>query len=298
MLLDPDVAEPRRRAAATQLAELARARVPGADPLHWWGLLPLSDDRPLRAFDEDVKVSPSKVEQFSRCALRWMLEGAGGSGASSASQGIGTLVHDVASTVTEPDLAALTAALDVGWSGLDLGNAWYAAKQHDRAMDMVRKLVDWLTVNPRRLVAVEKEFEVKVGRAALRGRVDRLEADAAGRLVVVDLKTGSSAPKESELDEHPQLGVYQLAIERGAFPDDGNEPGGAALVQLGTTAKKPKEQGQPALAESEDPAWAEKLVLDTAEGMAGSAFAAVEHQHCRTCPVRTSCPIQSRQVTE
>jgi hypothetical protein len=32
--------------------------------------------------------------------------------------------------------------------------------------------------------------------------------------------------------------------------------------------------------------------------MAGSAFAAVEHQHCRICPVRMSCPIQSRQVTE
>jgi superfamily I DNA/RNA helicase/RecB family exonuclease len=298
VLLDPGAPEPRRRAAAAQLAELAEARVPGADPLHWWGLLPLSDDRPLRAPDEDVKVSPSKVEQFSRCALRWMLEGAGGAGPSSTSQGIGTLVHDVAATVTEPDLARLRAELDAGWASLDLDSAWYAAKQRERAMEMVRKLVDWLKGNPRRLVAVEREFQVKVGRAWLRGRVDRLEADPAGRLVVVDLKTGTAAPKDAELGEHPQLGVYQLAIERGAFAGEGTEPGGASLVQLGTSAKKHKEQLQAALTESEDPSWAERLVLDTAEGMAGSAFAAVEHQHCRICPVRTSCPIQSRQVTQ
>jgi superfamily I DNA/RNA helicase/RecB family exonuclease len=298
VLLDPDAAEPRRRAAAAQLAELATARVPGADPLHWWGLLPLSDDRPLRGPDEDVTVSPSKVEQFSRCALRWMLEGAGGAGLPSESQGIGTLVHDVASTVTEPDRARLEAELDAGWGSLDLGSAWYASKQRDRALDMVRKLADWLSANPRRLVAVEREFQVKVGRAWLRGRVDRLEADGQGRLIVVDLKTGTTTPKDAELAEHPQLGVYQLAIERGAFPDEGTVPGGAALVHLGTSAKKPKEQRQPPLTESEDPAWAERLVLDTAEGMAGSAFAAVEQQHCRVCPVRTSCPIQSRQVTE
>jgi superfamily I DNA/RNA helicase/RecB family exonuclease len=298
VLLDPHAPDPRRRAAAAQLAALAEARVPGADPLHWWGLLPLSDDRPLRGPDEDVKVSPSKVEQFSRCALRWMLEGAGGAGSPSDSQGIGTLVHDVAATVTEPDLARLTAELDAGWASLDLDSAWYAAKQRDRALDMVRKLVDWLKANPRRLVAVEREFQVKIGRAWLRGRVDRLEADHDGRLVIVDLKTGGSAPKDAELDEHPQLGVYQLAVERGGFPDDGTESGGASLVQLGTPTKKHKEQRQSALAHSDDPAWAERLVLDTAEGMAGSAFAAVEHQHCRICPVRTSCPIQSRQVTQ
>jgi RecB family exonuclease len=165
-------------------------------------------------------------------------------------------------------------------------------------MEMVRKFAEWLAANPRRLVAVEREFEIKVGRAWLRGRVDRLEADSQDRLVVVDLKTGVTAPKDGEVAEHPQLGVYQFAVEQGAFPDDGRESGGAALVQLGGSAKKPKEQRQPELAASEDPAWAERLVLDTAEGMAGSAFAAVEHQHCRICPVRTSCPIQSRQVTQ
>jgi RecB family exonuclease len=297
VLLDPDVPEPSRRAAARQLASLAAARVPGADPLSWWGLLPLSDDSPLRGPDSDVKVSPSKVEQFSKCALRWLLEGAGGAGPPGDSQNIGILVHEVATTAADSaDLRQLTAELDASWSSLDLGSAWYASKQRDRAQDMVRKFADWLAANPRRLVAVEREFGVQVGRALLRGRVDRLEVDADGRLVVVDLKTGASSPAASELAEHPQLGVYQLAVEKGAF-EEGDEAGGAALVHLGKKTKEVQEQRQAPLASSDDPGWAERLVLDTAEGMAGSAFAAVEHQHCRVCPVTTSCPIQSRQVT-
>ena len=40
-------------------------------------------------------------------------------------------------------------------------------------------------------------------------------------------------------------------------------------------------------------------VLEVAEGMAGSAFTAVENRYCAMCPVRTSCPVQDdgRAVT-
>ena len=58
-------------------------------------------------------------------------------------------------------------------------------------------------------------------------------------------------------------------------------------------------QAQPALADGDDPGWARELVLDVAEGMAGSAFAAVTNKYCARCPVRTSCPVQDdgRAVT-
>src|SRR5207248_9114929 len=45
---DPDLPPDRRRAAAAHLAGLAAAGVAGADPDEWWGLPPLSDERPLR----------------------------------------------------------------------------------------------------------------------------------------------------------------------------------------------------------------------------------------------------------
>ncbi|MDQ1485001.1 MAG: hypothetical protein QOJ62_694, partial [Actinomycetota bacterium] len=80
----------RMTAAAAQLARLAAAGVRGADPREWYGLAPLSDDGPLAEADESVRVSPSKLESFNRCGLRWMLESSGGTAADSAAQGIGT----------------------------------------------------------------------------------------------------------------------------------------------------------------------------------------------------------------
>ena len=69
----------------------------------------------------------------------------------------------------------------------------------------------------------------------LRGRVDRLEVDAAGRPVVVDVKTGRTAATARAAAEHPQLAVYQLAAALGAFTELVGavaNPGGARLVYL------------------------------------------------------------------
>ncbi|HEV7754808.1 MAG TPA: ATP-dependent DNA helicase [Mycobacteriales bacterium] len=304
VVTDPVAAPAVRDVAAGHLARLAAEGVPGASPAEWYGLLPLSDDGPLRGPDEPVRVSPSRVEQFDTCALRWLLETAGGSPGPGAAQGLGTLVHDAATLTADPASAteaALNARVDAGWQGLDLGGPWFADKERERARRMLRKLLGWLRENGRDLVAVEEGFSVSVGRAVLEGRVDRLERDADGRLVVVDLKTGKAAPRNDDVGTNPQLGAYQLAVSLGGFehvaPDAA--AGGAALVQLGTSAKAAKEQGQGPLPDAEDPAWAEELVTRVAEGMAGSVFTAVVNDRCQVCPVRTSCPANAdgAQVT-
>ena len=152
----------------------------------------------------------------------------------------------------------------------------------------------------RELVGTEVEVRVAVGRALLTGRVDRVERDADGRLVVVDLKTGTPAPK-ADLGRHPQLGAYQAAVEAGAFAAAGDgtrTSGGALLVNVKPPRREPLEQRQVPLAADEDPTWAAELLTSTAEGMAGAAFPASDHEQCRTCPVRTSCPVrvEGRQV--
>jgi len=133
----------------------------------------------------------------------------------------------------------------------------------------------------------------------IRGRVDRLERDRAGRLVVVDLKTGKSKPRPDELPRHPQLASYQLAIERGAFPSRGDRPGGALLVQLAAGGEKTSEQRQRPLAESEDPDWIADEVRYVAALLRGSEFTATLGADCRNCDVVASCPLQTegRQVT-
>ncbi len=50
----------------------------------------------------------------------------------------------------------------------------------------------------------------------LRGRVDRIERDAAGRLVIVDVKTGKTPVSKDDAQRHAQLAAYQLAVAEGA----------------------------------------------------------------------------------
>jgi len=284
-----------RRAAAAELARLARAGVRGAHPGHWYAQVPLSDAGPIAAAGEQVRLSPSQVEAFTRCGLRWLLESAAGAGRSDVLRHLGTVIH--AAAVLAAGGASdteISSRIDDIWHHLDFGSVWYSVKQREQAEKMVRKFLAWHAANPRELVAVEQALQVQIGPVQITGRVDRLERDDQSRAVVVDLKTGSSAPREDDLGRHPQLGVYQLAVLLGAFERFGlTEPGGAELVQVGRASLTARARIQPqrALGDDDDPAWAKDLVETVAAGMAGPVFEARVNPGCRTCPVASCCPV-------
>jgi superfamily I DNA/RNA helicase/RecB family exonuclease len=300
---DPGVALPLRQVAAAELAKLAAAGVRGADPREWYALTELSDESPIVGPGETVRLSPSQVESFARCGLRWLLESAAGAGRSDVLRHLGTVIHAAAVLIAEGSTERRVAdRMDEIWHHLDFGSAWYGSRQRELAEKMVRKFLDWHSANPRELTAVEQALKVRIGQIEITGRVDRLETDGAGRGVIVDLKTGGTAPREEELDRHPQLGVYQLAILLGAFERFGlAEPGGAELVQVGKASytARAKVQRQRALGDDSDPAWAKDLVEAVAAGMAGPVFEARVNPGCRTCPVSTCCPVHpdGSQVT-
>jgi RecB family exonuclease len=282
------------------LRRLADDGVAGADPSTWWGLAPLSDDAPLAEPGEPVKVRPSAIEGFRRCPLRWVLGAVGAEPAPETNRSVGTAVHDVAQQVAEglsPEEA--DTALDTELDRLDLGPGWADQRQRAAAHDMLDRFLAWHGRNPRQLVAAEAEFAVQVGRARISGQVDRLERDADGRLFVVDLKTGKTAPSSDELAEHGQLAAYQVAVAAGAFGEEGHS-GGAALVQLGSGAKA-KEQGQDPLP-SDVPVpqtWAGELLAAVGDGMGAASFEVRTGGYCERCPSRRSCPLHERggQVT-
>jgi superfamily I DNA/RNA helicase/RecB family exonuclease len=284
-----------REAAAAQLARLAQAGVRGADPAQWYALTELSDEGPIVADGEAVRLSPSQVESFARCGLRWLLESAVGAGRSDVLRHLGTVIHAAAQLISEgASERDVAARIDDIWHHLDFGSIWYGTRQRELAEQMVRKFLDWHAANPRDLLAAEQSLRVRVGQVEITGRVDRLERDSQGRGVVVDLKTGASAPRDDELDRHPQLGVYQLAVLLGAFERLGLiEPGGAELVQLGKAGFKAtaKIQRQGALSDDPEPGWAKDLVEAVAAGMAGPIFHARVNPGCRTCPVSSCCPV-------
>jgi RecB family exonuclease len=299
---DPIATPDDRSAAATELARLAADHVPGADPDEWWGLAPLSDDRPVIDPDAPVVVSPSRVEAFLRCELRALLSDLGAKDGDHISASLGTLVHAVAAEAPDDaSLADLERLLDAGWDQLDFGARWYAANQRIRATKMLARLASWLRESRSGLerVAVERPFAVELGTAVLRGQVDRLERDRDGRVVVVDFKTGTSKPKSEDIPQHPQLAAYQLAVERGAF-GPGERSGGAMLVQLGGSTATYREQPQDPLSEADDPDWIVGTVENLADTMHGAQFTARLSDMCRNCDLQRCCPLQSagRQVTQ
>jgi RecB family exonuclease len=250
-----------------------------------------------------MRVSPSQVESFTRCGLRWLLEMAVGAGSVDVVRHFGIVIHAAAVLAAEGATdSAIGDRIDEVWHHLDFGSAWYSEKQRELAHQMVRKFLAWHRDNPRDLVAYEESVRAQVGAVEITGRVDRLERDAAGRAIVVDLKTSSAPVPGTDLDRHPQLGVYQLAVMLGAFEQLGlTEPGGAELVQVGkaSLAAEVRVQPQRALADDPEPGWARELVETVAAGMAGPLFAARLNPGCRNCPVASSCPVHAsgEQVT-
>ncbi|HTA02925.1 MAG TPA: ATP-dependent DNA helicase [Streptosporangiaceae bacterium] len=285
-----------RTAAATQLARLAAAGVRGASPRHWYALTELTAAG--ERLPGSVHISPSRVETFTKCGLRWLLEAAVGVSSPGAAQGLGIVIHAAAALAAEgADDGEVAKRVDELWQHLDFGSSWYTARQRAHAESMVNKFLSWHRSNPRELVAVEERLGVSMGEIRITGQVDRLERDEHGAAIVVDLKTGSSRPADADLDRNPQLGVYQLAVLLGAFEQFGlSEPGGAELVQVGKAGLSAtvRVQAQPGLASDPDPGWARELVETVAAGMAGPVFRATANPGCRVCPVASSCPVDER----
>ena len=139
------------------------------------------------------------------------------------------------------------------------------------------------------------------GLARLRRRFTTATLSNAGMAAVVAVVKHANLPFDAILTAElaksykPAPAVYQLAVERGAFADEGTESGGASLVHIDMPTRRHTEQVQPPLGKRQ---WAEQLVREVADGMAGSVFDATENDYCRMCAVASSCPIKSPQVTE
>lgn len=293
-----------RREAARLLAQLSVAHVRGADPDEWYGLAGTTEASGLFPPGE-VQLSPSQVDGYLRCPLRWVLQRAGGDNGALLRRTTGTLVHQLAAEAATGRWSAeqVWTRFDELWQTVDAGRGWVARRERDRVADMVQRLVDWLERNDRECLGVEVDVTADIAGARVRGRLDRVERAADGSVVVVDFKTSASPPSNAEAQRDAQLGIYQWAVETGSVPlgesedepvDDGRprpQSGGGVLVQLGVSSRgAAREQPQPALSASDDPRWPVRLVEQVVDGATGSRFAAFVNPGCTTCPVRASCP--------
>jgi RecB family exonuclease len=248
------------------------------------------------------------LEQVMTCPTQWFLTyEAGGSAPAHQSANIGQLVHALAQRVATgdvaPDLETLMRHVDEVWGRLHFRTPWSADREHDRIETALARFLEWHADNPRKLVGTEERFETAVDldggeRVSLFGYADRLELDAEGRIVVVDLKTAKTAPTGPGVQRHVQLGVYQYAVDHGAADDLAAAPGagsgGAELVQLGLPdGAAAVVQRQPAFPDDGPERTALRLQIERAAALVrAESFPAVAGDHCRDCDFQSLCPIQ------
>jgi superfamily I DNA/RNA helicase/RecB family exonuclease len=328
--VDPRVSDALREAAARRLARLAalsdddgRPLVPSAHPYRWWGMFePTESKVPLRHRDQPVVLSGSALDQLANtCALQWFLgREVKADAPATAAQGFGNVVHvladEVASGHTPADLDVLMERLDSVWNALAFDAPWKSAQEKAHARVALERFLKWHVMDRtgRTPVASEHDFDVTLEageyEVRIRGQMDRVETDGQGRAYVVDFKTGKQAPTAREVERHPQLAVYQLAVREGAVDDafDGvrPEPGGAELVHLRQGAAKrdggetlPKVQGQEPL-EGAAGEWVGDLLATAAGKVLDERFAPKTGQHCTHCAFRASCSArpEGRHVVE
>ncbi|MFC8363971.1 UvrD-helicase domain-containing protein [Streptomyces griseorubiginosus] len=325
--VDPRVSDTLREAAARRLARLAaladddgRPLVPSAHPYRWWGMFePTESKVPLRNRDQPVVLSGSALDQLANtCALQWFLgREVKADAPATVAQGFGNVVHvladEVASGRTPADLDVLMERLDSVWNALAFDAPWKSAQEKENARVALERFLKWHVMDRtgRTPVASEHDFDVTLEagevEVRIRGQMDRVEADGEGRAYVVDFKTGKQPVSSADVERHPQLAVYQLAVREGAVDEvfDGvrPEPGGAELVQLRQGA--PKRDGGETLpkVQAQDPLegeWVGDLLATAAGKVLDERFTPSAGQHCAHCAFRASCSAQpeGRHVVE
>jgi RecB family exonuclease len=306
-----------REAAALRLALMAMTEVEGqaliraADPQHWWGLSEATHaDQPIRSTDAPLDLSGSALEGLNDCALKWFLSReVRGEYTRGTAAGFGGVVHALADGVGRGELEAsvdvLVEQADSVWSQLQYGAAWESEAEHQAAVEALTRFVDWHKASRGRvLVATEKPFEVTISVAGrevrLRGRLDRVELDDRGRVVVVDLKTGRYPPSAPKVERHLQLATYQRVVAEEGLDGVQGEPGGAELVHLrhdqSARSKSVKVQQQQAYPAGEE--MLQHALLSAVAFIGNETFHASPGDSCSFCPFTTACPAQDsgRQV--
>jgi len=275
---------------ASALAKLAQAEVPGASPAQWYGLRELSSDKPLVDLTDPeatVSISPSRLETWEANQLAWFIDTVVGR-TTGIAQGVGTIVHSVVELAgNNPempvDTESLLAEVDKRWHELSFEADWLSASQHKKAREMMAAVSQYLTefqAEGSTLLASEGGFVLNVGKAQVRGFIDRIEQLPSGQVVIVDFKTGKKRPSRDEVPTHAQLACYQLALSEGELttsegvPIPGSTPtGGAKLIYVtdGVGGKLYRSIPQDPYTSDEFAALRERLERATV-GMAGTTF--------------------------
>lgn len=189
------------------------------------GLAELDDGRgPMEGADGRLRLSFTRIDTFLGCPLRYRFQYVDRlPGRPAPALSFGSSVHAVLEWLhdrKEPDLPSLEETLTAlrdrwdssGYAEVDRAEQLRA---YEQARDVVARYHARIEAEGLRTpVATEAWFELPMGPdVTVVGSIDRVDADAAGELHVVDYKTNRRARSRADVAGSLQLGIYALAVE-------------------------------------------------------------------------------------
>ena len=313
ILLAADSDESTKTQAARQLARLAAAGVPGADPQQWWTARATAGNEPLEL---PTSLSPSRIERLLQCPLYAELGPLADDGQPTLAAHRGTLVHAYSEAVARGvDSAVARERVLAAFAQLDDSPAWARAASQERFAQMLDNVTAWMSFSPRQLVDVEVAVDVPLDEnIRIRGRIDRLELGENDTYHIVDFKTAATAISQTQAQDNIQLQTYQLALASGQLVEDPPGTGrmsihaaedgqqglaldGAALVYPAHQAQSPDktptatQRDQAPLSPERTVELREQLRHAVAQ-LRGPQLRPQAGPYCSYCPLRHMCPAQ------
>lgn len=188
----------------------------------------------------------------------------------------------------EMSLEELLAELDANWDSIGFLTREHEEARREAARAALSRFWHEQQLDPARPAAVEQEFAFLLGRDRVRGRYDRVDVEADGRVIITDYKSSDvrdPATAARRARESLQLSIYALAYEaqHGKLPDELSLHFlDSGLVGRSEATEKRLERAQ------------EKIGA-AAEGIRAGRFEATpQPMRCGFCPFREICPDAAR----
>jgi superfamily I DNA/RNA helicase/RecB family exonuclease len=287
-LQDPTIRQwfRQRPARAFQADMFAGSAVPQSRTTQWLSVPPEND--------LSTRLSASTVQTYTTCPLQFKLEREWKiPGEAPAAMQNGAAMHDVLHAYYDSVRAGrpMDEATVLELFKSNLANARIADDyQHEvyekQGIAQLREFLSLCGKNPvPKVIHTEERFEVKIGEAVVAGRIDRMDQNARGHVVITDYKTGKAMSQE-DADESLQLSIYAMAAKE----KWGYEVAELAFYNLAENCAITTARGDLELRE------ARLLIEDVAAKIADKQFEPKPGFHCRFCAYHNLCPATEKRI--
>ena len=199
-----------------------------------------------------------------------------------------------------PTGSALVEYVAARFDAIELAARWMAGPERERAEAMVDKLLRWLAANPRRLLAIEHEFAVRLDDPTAADRADRPGRPAGGGR---GRPAGGDRPEDRQVHRRHRRRAGRASAAR-RLPGGGRgggvrrvrrrSPAAPRWCSSAPAAKDAREQNQPPPGEGRRPAGRRRWSAAPPIRWPPPPSRPWPTRKCRVCPVRTSCPVSGR----